>query len=136
MYKTIIVPIDLAHGERADSMIAAAKQLAGDGSKLVLTNIVEDVPAYVASELPGGILEQSRKQAEEKLAELVANAGIHAEVEVRSGQPAAAILAVAEERKADLIVIASHRPGWGDFLIGSTAARVVRHAPCSVHVIR
>jgi nucleotide-binding universal stress UspA family protein len=33
-------------------------------------------------------------------------------------------------------VIASHRPGMADLLIGSTAAQVVRHAPCAVHVLR
>ena len=136
MYKSIVVPIDLAHGERAKPMIEAAKKLADKGSKLVLVNVVEDIPAYVAAELPGGVIEQSRKSAETKLKALGKEAGIHADVEVRNGQSASAILAAAEERNADLIVIASHRPGWGDFLIGSTAARVVRHAKCSVHVIR
>ena len=47
-----------------------------------------------------------------------------------------AILAAAEERNADLIVIASHRPGLQQFLLGSTASRVVRHATCTVFVKR
>ena len=55
---------------------------------------------------------------------------------LREGNPANEILALAEESGADCIVIASHRPGFGDYLIGSTAARVVRHAPCSVMVLR
>ena len=38
--------------------------------------------------------------------------------------------------KADCIVIGSHKPGLIDYLLGSTAARVVRHAPCAVHVLR
>jgi nucleotide-binding universal stress UspA family protein len=43
---------------------------------------------------------------------------------------------VAEEKGADLIIIASHRPGLKDYFLGSTAAKVVRHAKCSVLVIR
>ena len=37
---------------------------------------------------------------------------------------------------ADCIIVGSHKPGLSDFLLGSTAARVVRHAPCAVHVLR
>ena len=40
------------------------------------------------------------------------------------------------ESGADLLIIASHRPGLQDYFLGSTAAHVVRHAACSVHVIR
>ena len=36
----------------------------------------------------------------------------------------------------DCIVIGSHRPGLSDYFLGSTASRVVRHAPCAVHVFR
>ena len=37
---------------------------------------------------------------------------------------------------ADCMVIASHKPDLRDFFLGSTAARVMRHAPCAVHVTR
>ena len=43
---------------------------------------------------------------------------------------------VAKEIKADLIVMASHRPELRDYLLGPNAARVVRHADCSVLVVR
>ena len=46
------------------------------------------------------------------------------------------ILHCAEETGADLIVMASHRPGYEDYLIGPNASRVVRHAKCSVVVVR
>jgi nucleotide-binding universal stress UspA family protein len=42
----------------------------------------------------------------------------------------------AEEIGADLIIVGSHRPEFKDYLLGATAARIVRHAPCSVHVLR
>ena len=41
-----------------------------------------------------------------------------------------------EAYKPDLIVMASHRPELKDYLIGPNAARVVRHADCSVQVVR
>ena len=59
-----------------------------------------------------------------------------ADVEVRRGRAHSVILAYAVEAGADLIVVASHQPGVQDFLLGSTAARVVRHATCSVLVLR
>ena len=46
------------------------------------------------------------------------------------------ILHLAEQLEADLIVLASHRPEMRDWLIGANAARVVRHARCSVLVVR
>jgi nucleotide-binding universal stress UspA family protein len=46
------------------------------------------------------------------------------------------ILRAADAVKADLIVMGSHRPELSDFLLGPNAARVVRHARCSVMVVR
>jgi nucleotide-binding universal stress UspA family protein len=48
----------------------------------------------------------------------------------------AEILGIAEEAGADLIVVGSHRPAMGDYLLGTNASRVVRHAGCSVLVAR
>lgn len=46
------------------------------------------------------------------------------------------ILADAERSGANLIVIASHQPELSDYLLGSNAAKVVRHAKCDVYVVR
>ena len=46
------------------------------------------------------------------------------------------ILHAAKRIDADLIVMAAHRPGQADYLLGPNAARVVRHAECSVLVVR
>jgi nucleotide-binding universal stress UspA family protein len=45
-------------------------------------------------------------------------------------------LGVAEEAEADLVVTGSHRPAMKDYLLGTNAARVLRHARCSVLVAR
>lgn len=136
MANTIIVPVDLANADKATAMIEVARRLGGDSAKIVLTNIVEDVPTYVAAELPGGVIDKAKESAQAELGRIAKEAGIDAEVVVRSGQASTSILAVAQERKADVIIIASHRPELADYLLGSTAARVVRHAPCSVFVMR
>ena len=46
------------------------------------------------------------------------------------------IIAAAEKADADLIVMASHKPTARDYLLGANAAHVVRHAACSVMVVR
>lgn len=136
MYNTIVVPIHLPEADRAKTMIDAARQIGSPEAKIILTSIVEDVPTFVAAELPTGVMEKSRRQARDQLAGIAEAAGLKDDVEVRVGRPATAIIAVAGERQADIIVMAAHRPGLQQFLIGSTAARVVRHAPCSVLVLR
>jgi universal stress protein F len=55
---------------------------------------------------------------------------------VRIGGVYPEILAEAEEWGADLIVIGSHRPAMSTYLLGSNARTVVRHAKCSVLVVR
>ena len=55
---------------------------------------------------------------------------------VRMGSVYNEVLAEAEEHKADLIVIGSHRPAMATYLLGSNATTIVRHAPCSVLVVR
>jgi len=136
MYKTILVPIDLSHAEAGQAMINVAKMLGGEDARIILITVVEDIPGFAVAVLPSGVIEESRERAQKALEEIAREADVQASVEVRSGQAYRAILAAAEERNADLIVIASHRPGLQQFLLGSTASRVVRHATCTVLVKR
>jgi nucleotide-binding universal stress UspA family protein len=136
MYKAIMVPIDLSHAEKGKVMIEVAKKLGDKTAGIVLINVVANIPTYVAAELPGGIIDKAKEDAHSVLEDMAKAAGMKADVDVRSGTPATAILAAAEEKGADLIIIASHQPGLQDYLLGSTAGRVVRHAKCSVLVVR
>ena len=106
-----------------------------DGS-LVLVNVVESVPTYLTIDLPVDFIDASVKDAEEKLAALGTKLAASAKQVVRVGSPAREIIDVAEKEAADLIIIASHRPDFSNYLIGATADRVVRHAKCSVLVDR
>jgi nucleotide-binding universal stress UspA family protein len=70
-------------------------------------------------------------------AEQVREAGVEVSTYAREGDPADAILDVAEERGADLIVVGNKgMTGAKRFLLGSVPNKVSHHAPCSVLIIR
>ncbi len=136
MYAKILIPIDLAHAEKGKVMIDIARKLGGKNVKITLINVIEDLPAYVANELPGELTQHMKKNAEVELEGMAKAAGLRAGIEIRSGRPATAILEASKNLAVDLIIIASHQPGLQDYLLGSTAASVVRHAKRSVLVMR
>jgi nucleotide-binding universal stress UspA family protein len=69
--------------------------------------------------------------------EQIQEAGVDVETYARQGDPADAILDVAEEKNADLIVVGNKgMSGAKRFLLGSVPNKVSHHAPCSVMIIR
>jgi nucleotide-binding universal stress UspA family protein len=78
-------------------------------------------------------VEATLRQAAEKLEE----AGVQVETYSRQGDPADAILDVAEEQNSDLIIVGNKgMTGAKRFLLGSVPNKVSHHAPCSVLIIR
>ena len=70
-------------------------------------------------------------------ADIAREAGVEANTHARQGDPADAILDVAEERGADLIIVGNKgMTGAKRFLLGSVPNKVSHHAPCSVMIIR
>ncbi|MDP2083649.1 MAG: universal stress protein, partial [Gemmobacter sp.] len=105
------------------------------GGKITVLTVIEAIPSYVAQYLPQDQQDRNRTDMETALAaEFAGQADVA--VKVKIGHAAQTILDVAEDNKHDCVVIASHRPGLQDYFLGSTAARVVRHAQCGVHVLR
>jgi nucleotide-binding universal stress UspA family protein len=82
----------------------------------------------------------AREEVESTLREAsasVAESGVSVETYAREGDPADAILDVAEEKNADLIVVGNKgMTGAKRFLLGSVPNKVSHHAPCSVMIIR
>jgi nucleotide-binding universal stress UspA family protein len=73
----------------------------------------------------------------DEAAELIRGAGVLVQTHAREGDPADAILDVAEEENADLIVVGNKgMTGAKRFLLGSVPNKVSHHAPCSVMIIR
>jgi universal stress protein F len=136
MYKTILVPIDMSHIAKGKANIDLAAQHAAAGARIILLNVVEEIPNWAAVELPAGLLDKSLEASQSELKAIATAAGMKVEVEVRTGHSYNTILEVAEKKNVDLIIIASHRPGLQDYFLGSTASKVVRHANCSVLVVR
>ena len=135
MYKNILVPIALDHERDTATALDVARCLASAGGKITALKVIEEVPAYVASYLPEG---HGEALLDEVRTELRAELGGVQDVQpvVVTGHAGQRIVDYAQAYEVDCIVIASHRPGLQDYLIGSTAGRVVRHATCAVHVIR
>jgi nucleotide-binding universal stress UspA family protein len=136
MYKNIIVPIDLEMAEKGKVMLDKVKELADEGGKVTVMYVVEDVPGLITAELPDELVPKAAHSARSNLVDMVKAAGLTADVQIRSGRPHHGIVSLADEIGADLILIASHGPVLQDYLLGSTAASVVRHAKCSVLVTR
>ncbi len=139
MFKSILVPIDLADGELAKPAIARAVALAGTHGKLRLINVLPMTPVMLAEYVPADFDAQQRESAEEALAIVAAEAGIAPDrisSVVRQGGIYHEILQEAAAIGADLIVMTSHRPAMRTYFLGSNAGHVVRYAQCSVLVVR
>lgn len=137
MYRKILVPLAMDEGSEARirGAIAVAQRLAAEGAQITLLHVMEQVPGYVSTYLPSDYVDDLRRALQERIEELAAEVAGATGVIV-TGHASRTILDHAQGSGCDLIVIASHRPGMSDLLIGSTAAQVVRHAQCSVHVLR
>ncbi len=136
MYKKILIPIDLGSTEKAARCIETAKLFAAPDAEIRLISIVDELPGFVLAELPSGTLENTRKLVTEQLTDFAKKAGASVTTEIRTGSIYRTILEAAEEWNADIIIVGSHKPGAQDYLLGSTAARVVRHANIPVLVMR
>lgn len=136
MYKTILAPIDMAHIAKGKAVLEIAAAQADKDAHIILLNVVEKIPDWAAVELPSGILEKSVRASQDRLETIASASGLDMEVVVRMGHSHKTILDVAEEKEVELIIIGSHQPGTQDYILGSTAAKVVRHAKCSVLVVR
>jgi nucleotide-binding universal stress UspA family protein len=145
MYDSIVVGTD--GSETAKEAVRQATELAKTvGAKLHLVSAYEPVPE--------GRLRQERQQVPDDLqwmvnpkedvegtlkdaAAEIEETGVEVDTYAREGDPADAILDVAEEEKADLIVVGNKgMSGARRFLLGSVPNKVSHHAPSSVMIIR
>lgn len=135
MYKNILVPLSFDIGKDTNQALDVAQTLCADNGKLCLFHVVEHIPQYSDKWLPENRLDIAKEVITKKMKPLIEGLE-HASIEIVEGHSGRTILDFAKSHSIDCIVIASHRPGIQDFFLGSTAARVVRHAHCAVHVVR
>ena len=125
--------------------LKAANELAANfEAKVILLHAIAPMPTIAGAGAPTGfhippVLKEMEGKAAEELERLKAEkleTGIDARTMVIYGKPADEIVRIAEEEKADLIVIATHgQSGWKRFISGSVTERVVRMASCPVLVV-
>jgi nucleotide-binding universal stress UspA family protein len=141
MYRNILVPVDLSdkHSWRKALPTAISLCRAFEAGLHVITVVPEFGLPMVGQFFPEGYEAKLRQQAARQLKEFV-TAQVPDEIPTRrivaEGKIYQEILKTAAAIKADLIAMGSHRPELKDYLLGPNAARVVRHATCSVMVVR
>jgi len=140
MFNNILVAVDLADPEPAPKGISQAVELANSsGGMMRLVNIQPLLPATFMEYVPVDFDAEQEKRATAALQDIVAAVKFPPERLsgiVRVGGIYHEILAEAAEWGADLIVVGSHRPVVTDYILGSNAKTIVRHALCSVLVVR
>ena len=99
----------------------------------IWTVVVFLVLLWVLSKYAWGPMLQGLQKREQN----IQDAGVEVQTFARQGDPADAILDVAEEQNADLIIVGNKgMSGAKRFLLGSVPNKVSHHAPCSVMIIR
>lgn len=135
MYNTIIVPTDFSDEESTIRSLKKAEKLSDKG-RIILLHVLDSMPTYALADIPIDMIPDLAPQTRDALKAIVFLSKVKAEIEVRNGGSYHEIIESAKEHKADLIIINSHEPGFKDYLLGSTADKVVRHSPSSVLVER
>jgi universal stress protein F len=134
--------VGLDGSDRAAGVLKAATLLAQSTKrKLVLFRsfgLPPEMPPDVWKLEEGSLLESLRSHAQDYLNACASSVpeDLLAEVRVEVGVPWQSACNVAKELSADLIVIGSHGHSAFDRLLGTTAAKIVNHAECSVLVVR
>jgi universal stress protein F len=141
MHKNILFPVDLEHTVEAEKALKVAiEEARRSKAKLMVMTVA---PGFgmpiVASYFDKGAVKSALKEIARQLKKYVDD-NIPDDIEtsaiVDEGNPAELILKQAKKGKTDLIVIASHNSQIENLLLGSCAAKVVRHAHCTVTVVK
>ncbi|SLN72371.1 Universal stress protein F [Falsiruegeria litorea R37] len=135
MYQNILVPVSFDADRDVAQSITVAQALRQPNGTVTLLHVVEHMPQYTSDLLPENHFDIAKAAITDKLKPLIGDMP-ETKIDIVEGHAGRGILDYATAQKTDCIVLASHRPGLQDYLLGSTAARVVRHAGCSVHVVR
>ena len=139
MYSRILVAVDLDEPSSWKKPIATALALSNCfGAKIALAYVVPDKVLMLQAQWSVLSVRAIMADARVRLMKVALDYAGDREVEkvIRSGSIYAGIIGAGENFEADLIVLSSHRPEMKDFLLGANASRVVRHAKCSVMVVR
>lgn len=137
----ILAAIDIGNEAQAREILETADKLAVlDGARLDILTVVPPfgmplVGSFFPKDYEKDVLEKTRQALEAFLKTTDINTDV-VEGHVSHGTIYEEIIRSAKRHKSDLIVLGAHRPELSDYLLGPNAARVVRHAPQSVYIVR
>ena len=134
MYQHILVPMALDHGI-GEVTVEIARRLLADGGQITALHVYEAPQGSVGAYVDASVVQAAFDRAQAKMEERVSGMPDVTAMIVK-GHSGRTIIDMATQLQADCIVLGSHKPGLIDYFLGSTAARVVQHAPCAVHVAR
>ncbi|UJL40785.1 universal stress protein UspF [Salmonella enterica subsp. enterica serovar Infantis] len=143
MNRTILVPIDISDSELTQRVISHVEAEAKiDDAKVHFLTVIPSLPYYASlglaysAELPA--MDDLKAEAKSQLEAIIKKFNLPATACRRTLQKALLKIRFWKWQKlpADMVIIASHRPDITTYLLGSNAAAVVRHAECSVLVVR
>lgn len=137
-YQHILIGLDLS--EESQQVLEKAKVLAElIGAKLTVAHVCEPIAFAFGGDAPidlSSAQQTLETQAKKNLSNLISENGIEGEAVVVVGQAAAELHALAEEKRADLIIVGSHGRHGLALLLGSTANGVLHGANCDVLAVR
>ncbi|HEY8838510.1 MAG TPA: universal stress protein [Dehalococcoidia bacterium] len=140
MFKLILVGLDGSAGSKRALGVAIGLAVE-QGAELRAVSVEERLPHYAAMV---DEVEEAKRQANEYFQRVqreaydhAKQAGIELQVATLAGHAAQRIMEYATAEQADLLVLghSGHSSVWGQFM-GTTADKLVRHAPCSVLIVR
>lgn len=140
MFKRILVAIDLAETDLSKWALEVALDFAkASKGELRIVNVQAPAPLMSIEYAPPDYDQELLLSVEQQLNGIASACDYPLDrlsTIMRFGSIYHEVLAVAVEWNADLIVVGSHRPRTATYLLGSNAATIVRHAKCSVLVVR
>jgi nucleotide-binding universal stress UspA family protein len=145
LFERVVVGTDGSE-TAADAVRQAAELASLTGAQLDIVSAYEPVSSYrlreESGEIPGDVAHAVGPREDvnvilENAAGPARQSGLEVTTHAREGDPAAAILDIAEERKADLIVVGNKgMSGAKRFLLGSVPNKISHHAPCGLFIVR
>ena len=133
----IVVPIDFS--EDSAAAVATAVELAGAPQNVHVIHVLYPMNLIASGEMWSGPSDSQREnEIRSRMSEFLSARGVTGvTATVRTGDPGLVVTDYASDVKADLIVVPSHGyHGVKRFVLGSVAERIIRHAACSVLVLR
>lgn len=137
VFKTIMVPVDLAHKEDLGKALTCAADLAGHyGAEVIYVGVTTNAPSSTAhnpkeykEKLEAFAKEQSSGKNFSARAEVVISHDPRSDVDE-------VLLNTVKDIGADMVVMASHMPNILDYVWPSNGGKIAEHAKCTVMVVR